>query len=180
MSPSGVSARPLGEVVALVDVGEQPRSRRLPAEQGPGDLARHRHVECQQPCEEAELAVGLRGLERGDGQLQSGADRLAGDWRLICPSFRGRAESAPAKDPATYVPLTYVGDILALLDELALDRVAIIGTSLGGIVAMLMAMLAPDRVAGAVLNDIGPVIEQQGLGTGDRGFPRIDHRATQR
>jgi pimeloyl-ACP methyl ester carboxylesterase len=79
-------------------------------------------------------------------------------------SFRGRGKSEYAKDPMTYVPPTYVRDVQALLDELALPRVIAFGTSLGGIVTMLLAGAAPGRIAGALLNDVGPEIEPAGLG----------------
>lgn len=105
----------------------------------------------------------LPGLTRNARDFEPLADRLAGQWRLICPDLRGRAESAYAKDPMTYVPLTYLHDLERLLTDLALHRFVVIGTSLGGIMAMLMAATRPDRLAGAVLNDIGPVIEEAGL-----------------
>src|SRR3546814_2016634 len=63
----------------------------------------------------------------------------------------------------TYVPLTYVQDVVAMLDELAIARFAAIGTSLGGLVAMLMAATLPGRLVGAVLNDVGPELETAGL-----------------
>lgn len=105
----------------------------------------------------------LPGLTRNARDFEPLADRLAGQWRLICPDLRGRAESAYAKDPMSYVPLTYLHDLERLLADLALTRFVVVGTSLGGIIAMLMAATRPDRLAGAVLNDIGPVIEEEGL-----------------
>src|SRR3546814_14711808 len=63
----------------------------------------------------------------------------------------------------TYVPLTYVQDVVALLGELGIERFAAIGTSLGGLVAMLMAATLPVHVVGAVLNDVGPELEKAGL-----------------
>src|SRR3546814_12421860 len=63
----------------------------------------------------------------------------------------------------TYVPLTYVQDVVALLDELAIPRIATIGTSLGGLVSMFLAASLPDRIVVAVLNDVGPELEKAGL-----------------
>lgn len=63
----------------------------------------------------------------------------------------------------TYAPLTYVQDIERLLTDLAVNRFIAFGTSLGGILTMLLAATRPGRIVGALLNDIGPVIEQAGL-----------------
>jgi pimeloyl-ACP methyl ester carboxylesterase len=82
---------------------------------------------------------------------------------VIVVEFRGRGESAYAKDPMTYVPLTYVQDVEALLAELKIERMVPVGTSLGGLVVMLLAATRPERIAGAVLNDVGPVLETKGL-----------------
>ncbi|MEY3906076.1 MAG: hypothetical protein RIR59_899 [Pseudomonadota bacterium] len=105
----------------------------------------------------------IPGLTRNVRDFEHVAQRLAGDWRVICVDLRGRGESAYAKDPMTYVPLTYVQDIEALLAELKIKRFVAIGTSLGGIITMMMAGLKPGRIVGALLNDIGPVLDERGL-----------------
>ena len=105
----------------------------------------------------------LPGLTRNARDFAGLADRLAGQWRIVAVDFRGRGDSAYAKDPMSYVPLTYVQDIEALLGELAIDRYLAIGTSLGGIVTMLLAGTTRARLAGALLNDIGPEIDPRGL-----------------
>jgi pimeloyl-ACP methyl ester carboxylesterase len=105
----------------------------------------------------------LPGLTRNARDFEPLAAPLAGEWRLICPDMRGRAESAQAKDPLTYVPLTYLQDISRLLADLAITRFVAVGTSLGGIITMLLAATHPQWLAGAVLNDIGPKIEEAGL-----------------
>lgn len=105
----------------------------------------------------------LPGLTRNARDFEMLAGRLAGEWRLICPDLRGRAESAYAKDSMTYVPLTYLQDISRLLADLAISRFVLVGTSLGGIIGMLIAATHPEWLAGAVLNDVGPTIEEKGL-----------------
>ena len=105
----------------------------------------------------------LPGLTRNIRDFEPVADAFAGEWRVIVAEFRGRGESDYAKDSATYTPATYVADVLALLDQLELPEVVSIGTSLGGIVTMLLAFQHPGRLAGAVLNDIGPDVEEAGL-----------------
>ncbi|MEC3949865.1 alpha/beta fold hydrolase [Sphingobium sp. HWE2-09] len=105
----------------------------------------------------------LPGLTRNARDFEPLADRLAGEWRLICPDMRGRAESAYAKDAMTYVPLTYLQDISRLLADLAITRFVAVGTSLGGIITMLIAATHREWLAGAVLNDVGPTLDEAGL-----------------
>lgn len=105
----------------------------------------------------------LPGLTRNARDFEPLAERLGGHWRLICPDMRGRSESAQAKDPMTYVPLTYLQDISRLLSDLAITRFVAIGTSLGGLITMLIASTHREWLAGAVLNDVGPQLEEAGL-----------------
>lgn len=105
----------------------------------------------------------LPGLTRNARDFEPLADRLAGRWRVIVVELRGRGESAYAKDPMTYVPLTYLQDIEALLAELKLEKFVAVGTSLGGILTMLLASTGRKRLAGAILNDVGPALEEAGL-----------------
>lgn len=83
--------------------------------------------------------------------------------RMIMADLRGRGESEYAKDSATYHPGTYVADIVKMMDELDIASGIFFGTSLGGIVTMLLAARHPDRIKGALLNDIGPDVDQKGL-----------------
>lgn len=107
--------------------------------------------------------ICIPGLTRNARDFEGVADRLAGEWRLICVELRGRGESAYAKDPMSYVPLTYLHDMEALIRELDLKRFILFGTSLGGLITMLLSMSDGRRIAGALLNDIGPVLEARGL-----------------
>ena len=106
----------------------------------------------------------IPGLTRNARDYDALAARLAGRRRVVAVDLRGRGESAYAKDPMSYVPLTYLQDLEALVGDLKLDRFVAIGTSLGGILTMLMASTHPERIAGAVLNDVGPEIDPAGLG----------------
>lgn len=109
----------------------------------------------------------LHGLTRNardfDGLAATLASPAGGGWRVLCPDMRGRGQSAYAGDAMTYTPPHYVGDVLALLDQAGIDKVVVVGTSLGGLMAMGLALVARERLAGVVLNDIGPVIEAAGL-----------------
>ncbi|WP_026008849.1 alpha/beta fold hydrolase [Sphingomonas sp. HT-1] len=103
------------------------------------------------------------GLTRNARDFADLAARLSGDWRVLCVEFRGRGESAYAKDPMSYAPLIYLQDVEALLAELKIEKFVAIGTSLGGIVTMLLAATDRGKLAGAVLNDVGPELNPQGL-----------------
>lgn len=107
--------------------------------------------------------VCIPGLTRNARDFEDVAPHLASRYRVICPELRGRGLSAYASDPMTYVPVTYVRDIVALLESAGLKRVAVIGTSLGGIISMLLATFIPHRLLGVVINDIGPTLDPIGL-----------------
>lgn len=121
------------------------------------------------PARDAEAAAGrppilcLPGLTRNARDFEVLAERLSASWRVICIDLRGRGESGYAKDPMSYVPLVYVQDVEKLLGELGCDRYVAIGTSLGGIVTLLLAGAARERIAGAVINDVGPDVDPAGL-----------------
>ena len=105
----------------------------------------------------------LPGLTRNARDFSQLAERLAGEWRVLCPDLRGRGDSAYAKDPASYNPLQYAEDLELLLTDQAIGRFVAIGTSLGGILTMLLAARAPERIAGALLNDVGPELAPAGI-----------------
>jgi pimeloyl-ACP methyl ester carboxylesterase len=107
--------------------------------------------------------ICIPGLTRNARDFEGVAARLAGQWRVICVELRGRGESAYAKDPMTYVPLTYLQDMEALIRELGLSRFILFGTSLGGLITMLLARAGGERIAAALINDIGPALEPTGL-----------------
>jgi len=105
----------------------------------------------------------LHGLTRNSRDFVPLAETLAGDWRVIVPEMRGRGNSEYAKDTSTYTPPTYIKDVEALLSELGIEKFVAIGTSMGGLMTMLMAAKYASRIVAAVLNDIGPEIDPTGL-----------------
>ncbi|MCB2050796.1 MAG: alpha/beta hydrolase [Novosphingobium sp.] len=127
--------------------------------------------------------VCIPGLTRNARDFEQLAQRLAGDWRVLCVELRGRGDSEYAKSWESYNPGMYLGDLQALFQQAGISRFVAVGTSLGGIMTMLLAATDPSRIAGAVLNDIGPVIEPEGLARiGDyvgqgRSFPTWMHAA---
>lgn len=107
--------------------------------------------------------VCLPGLTRNARDFEGLAERLSPAWRVLAVDLRGRGDSGYAKDPMSYVPLTYVQDIEGLLRELGVTRFVAFGTSLGGIVTMLLAGTAREALCGALLNDVGPELDPVGL-----------------
>lgn len=108
--------------------------------------------------------VCLHGLTRNSRDFEAIAPRIAAcGRRVIVPDMRGRGRSANDPDPAHYVPAVYAQDVLSLLDKLEAPEAVFVGTSMGGLITMVMAMLAPGRIAAAVLNDVGHKLAPQGL-----------------
>ena len=124
------------------------------------------------------LRLNLRVTEGGDGTpvlCIPGLTRNASDFEDFAPlaaatgrdvyaiSLRGRGLSDYDANYLNYFPPTYVGDVLTALDQIGLQRAIFVGTSLGGIVTMLTAVEAADRIAGAVINDVGPEFAPEGI-----------------
>ncbi len=125
------------------------------------------HVHAAGPRDSRLLpAVCLPGIARTGEDFIEVMQALAGGpspRRVIAVDARGRGLSEWDNNPANYNPLTELADVIAVLDATGIERAIFIGTSRGGILTMLLPAARPHVVAGAVLNDIGPVIEMAGL-----------------
>ena len=105
----------------------------------------------------------LPGLTRNARDFADFAERYSPRFRVIALDFRGRATSDYDPVPARYNPLTYAGDVIELLDHLGIDQAIFVGTSLGGLVTMVVAATAPQRIAAAIINDVGPDVDPAGV-----------------
>lgn len=105
----------------------------------------------------------LPGLTRNSRDFAALAERYSPLFRVLALEFRGRAGSDYDPQPLRYNPLTYAGDVIEFLDSLGIPRAIFVGTSLGGLVTMTIAAIAPQRIAAAILNDVGPELSQAGL-----------------
>lgn len=105
----------------------------------------------------------MHGLTRNARDFGPLAEALAATRRVIVPEMRGRGMSDYAPDSDTYSPITYVADVEKLLAEQEIDRFAVVGTSMGGLMTMLMAAGQPGRISAVVMNDIGPEVQTAGL-----------------
>lgn len=107
--------------------------------------------------------ICLHGLTRNARDFAAIAAHIAQYRRVIVPEMRGRGRSEYAKNTQSYSPATYVGDVNMLLAQLDIKRLVSIGTSMGGLMTMMMAAHNPALFAGVVINDIGPEIAPEGL-----------------
>ena len=105
----------------------------------------------------------LPGLTRDNADFDDLAAALGGRHRLIRLTFRGRGLSDRDPEFLNYNPGREAEDVVAFIDHLGLDRVVVVGTSRGGLVALVLAAIAKPRLAGVLLNDIGPEVAPGGL-----------------
>ena len=105
----------------------------------------------------------LPGLTRNGADFDELAAALKGRYRLIRLTLRGRGASDRDPDPTNYNVGIEARDVAEFLDHLGLKRVMIVGTSRGGLIAMVLAATAKDRLAGVLRNDVGPELAPEGL-----------------
>ena len=108
--------------------------------------------------------ICLHGLTRNSRDFEVIAPRIAAlGRRVIAADMRGRGKSANDPDPAHYVPAVYAQDVLKLMETLEIPKAVFIGTSMGGLITLVIAALAPEKIAASVLNDVGPKLSIEGL-----------------
>lgn len=121
----------------------------------------YRHYNSAGP--DAPVILCMPGLTRNAKDFTFIAAHLKDRCRMICVEQRGRGMSEWDPDPSRYAPVTYVGDMITLLKHLELDSVICLGTSLGGLMTMMMNAAHPGVVKAAIINDIGPEIDPKGI-----------------
>ena len=126
------------------------------------------HARCYGPrASNAVPVICLPGLARTAADFEVLAGALATDGpqsrRVIAIDYRGRGRSDYDRNPANYNVAIELADVVAIVTALDAMPAVFVGTSRGGLLIMLLAVVRPAAIAGAVLNDIGPAIEPQGL-----------------
>ena len=106
--------------------------------------------------------ICIHGLGGNAHNFDALAPQLTSRWYVIAVDVRGRGESQWGP-PGDYNPSSYVSDLAGIIDALKLERVALIGTSMGGMIAMIYAAGYPERIERIVLNDVGPEVDPVGL-----------------
>lgn len=111
-------------------------------------------------------ALCMHGLTRNHKDFEPMIERLLADGlnvRFIAVDVRGRCQSDTDSNLENYTPAVYAGDMVTLLDHLNIDKVVLVGTSMGGLMSMVLMTMIPQRVLGVAMNDIGPELDPRGL-----------------
>jgi len=115
------------------------------------------------PLAPTPAVICLAGLTRNSHDFHYVAARLSSDFLVICPDYRGRGRSGYCRSAAAYAPPQLVADLADLMTALSMHQAVLIGTSLGGLLALGLAVMHPTSVAGVVLNDVGPDLDPDAL-----------------
>lgn len=109
------------------------------------------------------VLICVHGLTRNSRDFDSLAATLASHYRVICPDMVGRGQSDWLSHPEQYTSAVYLADMLALLKHLNLTQVDWLGTSMGGLIGIILAAQSQPLIRRLILNDIGPFIPKEGL-----------------
>lgn len=109
------------------------------------------------------VVICVHGLTRNAGDFFWLADALKSDFRIACPDMVGRGRSDYLRDPVRYTYPQYMADLNVLLARLQAKNVLWVGTSMGGLLGMMLASLPQTPIKALVLNDIGPFVPADGL-----------------
>ena len=115
------------------------------------------------PASGAQCVLLMHGLSRNSRDFEALVERLSKRYRVLVAEQRGRGNSEWDADPTRYAIPQYVRDMFALLKAANVSRVAAVGTSMGGLMAMVMNSAMPGVFSHVVLNDIGPELCDEGL-----------------
>jgi pimeloyl-ACP methyl ester carboxylesterase len=109
------------------------------------------------------VVLCIHGITRVSDDFDSLAQELARDFRVICPDVVGRGRSGRLTLPLYYAPPQYLADMVTLIARLDVQRLQLVGTSMGGLIGMLLASLPDSPISRMVVNDVGPTVEAAAL-----------------
>ncbi len=128
-----------------------------------GDVLKHMAVHEWGDVKNPEIVICVHGLSRTGRDFDPLAEALSKRYRVLCPDIPGRGESDWLSSAEQYVAPVYIGAIQAMLLQLGVQRYHWVGTSMGGIIGMVMASLPDTPLRRFVINDVGPTIERVAL-----------------
>lgn len=136
----------------------------VPEQTTPAQIKTHKIAYTQWgDAENPRVLMCLHGLTRNGRDFDYLARALCVEYRVICPDLPGRGKSEWFEDKSLYAVPLYVADMLALLSHLNIAKLDWVGTSLGGIIGMVVASMQPGLIGRLVLNDVGPFLPKEGI-----------------
>ncbi len=146
----------------MADTGNPECIERTVCCASPGGLHRMAYTEWG-ARDNPRVLVCAHGLSRNARDFDDLARALCADYRVICPDVVGRGQSDWLNDPGNYGIRQYVADMIVLLARLDVETVHWLGTSMGGLIGMVLASLDGTSIDRLLLNDVGPVISPESI-----------------
>ena len=139
----------------------EPRERSVQCA-SPSGLHRMAYTEWGDPAN-PQVLVCVHGLSRNGHDFDDLSRAMAGSHRLVCPDIVGRGRSDWLRDPSGYGVPQHVADMMVLIARLDVEAVHWLGTSMGGLIGMVLASLPGTPVSRLLLNDVGPVVSAESI-----------------
>ena len=140
---------------------QEPRERSVQCA-SPSGLHRMAYTEWGDPAN-PQVLVCVHGLSRNGRDFDDLARAMADSHRVVCPDIVGRGRSDWLRDPSGYGVPQYVTDMMVLIARLDVETVQWLGTSMGGLIGMVLASLPGTPVSRLLLNDVGPAISSESI-----------------
>ena len=139
----------------------EPRERSVQCA-SPSGLHRMAYTEWGDPAN-PQVLVCVHGLSRNGHDFDDLSRAMAGSHRIVCPDIVGRGRSDWLRDPSGYGVPQHVADMMVLIARLVVEAVHWLGTSMGGLIGMVLASLPGTPVSRLLLNDVGPVVSAESI-----------------
>jgi pimeloyl-ACP methyl ester carboxylesterase len=149
-------------VSQIMTVSAQPAERHFLG-LSPAGFHRNAYWEWTSAKADAPTLMAVHGLTRNGRDFDAIARNLASDFRVVCPDVVGRGHSAWLPQGALYSYPQYLADCGALIARLGVDRVDWLGTSMGGLMGMMLAAVPGSPIRRLILNDVAPFIPKAAL-----------------
>ena len=129
---------------------------------GPSGFHRVAYTDWGEP-DGRKATICVHGLTRTGRDFDVLAAELSKTTHVLCPDVPGRGASDWLENPKEYIYPTYLGDMAGLISHVGAERVTWIGTSMGGLIGMMLAAMPGSPIRKLIINDIGPFIQKEAL-----------------